>query len=293
MASEPRRWKRHHTIVLVLVLVGVFAVAGAVEQARRDRSADVRVTFFDVGQGDAALLRDREGKDVLIDGGPDGSLLEGLAESLPWWDRTIETMVVTHLDADHYVGFFGVLKRYQVKEVWWSGAVPTTDTARRLVAEVERLGIEQHFVRAGDRIALAGGTSFTTLWPREDMRGKIVKATNDAGVVGRFDCGAESALFTADISSDVEKVLLDDPAALRSEVLKVAHHGSRYSSSEAFLDAVAPRDAVISVGAGNSYGHPTPRVLASLLARGIATHRTDREGSVSYACAGGKLRLAR
>lgn len=294
--------KRHGLLVVLTALAIGLAFASCVMQGRMTASADARIWFFDVGQGDGAMIRDREGHEMLIDGGPDGSLLEGLASAMPWRDRDIDVMLVTHLDADHFVGFIGVLRRYRVKEVWWTGVAPTTATARSFVAEVERRGIPQHFAKAGDAIPFDGG-SFKVLWPREDVRGRLVPptttnakggGTNDFGIVGRFDCGAgDRALFTADVSAHVEERLLESASSVRASVLKVGHHGSAYSSSEPFLDAVHPRDAVISVGAGNRYGHPAARVLSALLARGIAVHRTDREGTIRYDCADGKLRLAR
>ena len=291
------RWKRHHLLIAVLVLAACFTLAGIVERRREVAGADAQVFFLDVGQGDAALIRTRDGRDLLIDGGPDDALLEGLAGAMPWWDRDLETVVVTHLDADHYVGLFAALRRYRVGEVWWSGVAPTTETARRFAAMVEARGIPQRFVKAGDALAL-GPAEFRVLWPREDVRGRVVPptssnakggGTNDVGVVGMFTCGGERALFTADVSAHVEAALLDDPSAVRAEVLKIPHHGSAYSSSEAFLDAVGPREAVISSGAGNRYGHPAPRVLSALLERGIRVRRTDREGTIRYACVGGRL----
>ena len=296
-SSTETRWKRHHLLIAVLVLAACFTMAGIVEQERAAARADAQVFFLDVGQGDASLIRTRDGQDLLIDGGPDDAVLEGLADAMPWWDRDIETIVVTHLDADHYVGLFAVLRRYRVGEVWWTGVAPTTETARRFAATVEARGIPQRFVKAGDALAL-GPTEFRVLWPREDARGRIAKptssnakggGTNDLGVVGMFSCGRERALFTADISAHVEAALLDDPPAVRAEVLKTPHHGSAYSSSEIFLDAVAPDDAVVSVGADNRYGHPAPRVLSALLERGIRVRRTDREGTIRYACVGGRL----
>lgn len=221
--------------------------------------------------------------------------------AMPFWDRTIDVVLVTHLDADHYVGLFAVLKKYKVGEIWWSGVAPTTDTARRFIAAVESRGIVQRTVHVGDATAFADNNAFRVLWPREDVRGRIVPpttsnakggGTNDFGVIGTFSCGQEHALFTADTSAHVEAKLLDDPSALRAEFLKVPHHGSAYSSSEAFLNAVRPTDAVISVGAGNRYGHPTPRVMAALLEREIVVHRTDREGSIRFVCADGRLRGA-
>lgn len=296
-SSTDVRWKRHHLLIAVLVLAACFTVAGVIEQERAAVSADARIFFLDVGQGDAALIRTREGEDLLIDGGPDDAVLEGLAEAMPWWDREIETVVVTHLDADHYVGLFAVLRRYRVGEIWWTGVAPTTETARRFAASVEARGIPQRFVKAGDALAL-GPAEFRVLWPREDARGVVAKptssnakggGTNDLGIVGVLSCGTDRALFTGDVSAHVEAELLDDPAALRAKILKTPHHGSAYSTSEGFLDAVVPDEAVISAGAGNRYGHPAPRVLSALLERGIRVRRTDREGTIVYACAGGRL----
>jgi competence protein ComEC len=291
------RWKRHHLLIAVLLLAACFTVAGIAERRRLASGTDATISFLDVGQGDAALIRTRDGQDLLIDGGPDDAVLEGLAEAMPWWDREIETVVVTHLDADHYVGLFAVLRRYRVGEIWWTGVAPGTETARRFAAAVEARGIPQRSVKAGDALVL-GAAEFRVMWPREDARGLIIKPTasnakgggsNDASVVGMLSCGAERALFTADISAHVEAELIGGGEDLRARILKTPHHGSAYSSSEAFLDAVAPDEAVVSAGAGNRYGHPAPRVLSALLERGIRVRRTDREGTVRYVCAGGNL----
>lgn len=297
MAWNDARRKRRRLLIVVLTLAACFTVLSIVGRRRMTAHADYVVAFLDVGQGDATHVRTREGFDLLIDGGPDEAVLEGLAEAMPWWDRTIETVIVTHLDADHYLGLFAVLRRYEVKELWWSGVAPTTETARRFAASVAARGIPQRFAKAGDTLAL-GGAEFHVVWPREPMRGRIIPptssnakggGTNDVGIVGTLSCGGERVLFTADVSAHVEAELAGDPMVVPAAVLKVAHHGSAYSSSEAFLDAAAPREAVVSVGAGNRYGHPAPRVLAALLERGVRVRRTDREGTVRRACVGGRL----
>jgi competence protein ComEC len=165
------------------------------------------------------------------------------------------------------------------------------------MASVEARGIPQRFVKAGDALAL-GPTEFRVLWPREDERGRIVPptssnakggGTNDFGVVGILSCGLERAIFTADVSTHVEAALIENPESVKAKILKAGHHGSAYSSAAEFLDAVSPEEAVISVGAGNRYGHPAPRVLSALLERGIRIWRTDREGAVRYACVSGRL----
>lgn len=291
------RWKRHTVLILVLVLAGCFTLAGILERRREATSSEAVVTFFDVGQGDAALVRTRGGQDLLIDGGPDESVLEGLADAMPWWDREIETVVVTHLDSDHYVGLFAVLRRYRIGEVLWSGVAPSTDSARRFAAALEERGIPRRAVKAGDTLAI-GTLEFAVSYPFEDSEGMIVPPAssnakgggiNDMSVVGRLSCGSEHALFTGDISAHVEAELLERGAPVAAKILKVGHHGSPHSSAEAFLDAVDPEEAILSSGARNRYGHPAPRVLAALADRGIRARRTDREGAIRYACASGRF----
>lgn len=290
---------RRHKLAAIAGFCLLAAAASFWMEVRLRRPGATELWFFDVGQGDAALIRSPDGRSMLIDGGLDDTVLEGLAAALPWWQKKIDVILVTHLDTDHFVGLFGVLKKYRIGEIWWTGVAPNTATARRFVAAVEDAGIRQRFVQRGERFDFGGQRTFEALFPAEDLRGRIVSktttnakggGTNDYGVVGRFDCGAERALYAADVSSHVEDRLIADGTPLQAELLKVPHHGSRYSSSDAFLDAVAPREAVISVGAGNRYGHPTARVLAALLERGIRVRRTDREGTILYVCADGKLR---
>ncbi len=289
--------KRSKTVIAIAAASLVFFVF-AFARERSFAAADaLRLTFLDVGQGDAALIRTPDGHDVLIDAGPDDAVLAGLSRARPWWDRTIETMIVTHLDADHYMGLFGILEKYEVGEVRWNGAAPTTDTARRLVDEIGRRGIPQRVFLAGERIELGSGRYLEAIYPFEDVRGRIPPkakkdasgGTNDWSVVTRLVCGGDVALMTGDISSAVEARLVASGTSVAATVLKVAHHGSAHSSSEAFLDAVRPEEAVISSGAGNRYGHPTVRVLKALETRNIAVRRTDREGDVSYVCDGGGL----
>jgi competence protein ComEC len=285
-------------LVAAVVILGSTLLL--VRERRFAASDRVDLWFFDVGQGDAALIRARD-LTMLIDGGPDDAVLEGLSRSLPWWDRRIDVVVATHLDADHFVGLFAVLGKYEVGEIWWMGAAPGTETARRFVAEVAERGIPVRIVRAGERLDFGADRDFTVIFPDEDLHGRAIPktttnakggGTNDHGIVGVFDCGRERALYAADVSSHVERRLIADGLDLRADVLKIPHHGSAYSTSEAFLDAVRPREAVISAGAGNRYGHPTPRVLAALLARGIAVHRTDRDGPARFICQDGLIRKA-
>ncbi len=209
--NHRRKW------AAVAVFCLLAAAAGVWTEARRRHSGAVELWFFDVGQGDAMLIRSSEGKTMLIDGGPDASVLEGLASALPWWQKRIDVLIATHLDADHFVGFFGVIKKYRVGEIWWTGAAPATATARRFAAAVGDLGIPQRFARRGERFDFSGGRTFEVLYPFEDLRGRVIPktttnakggGTNDHGIVGRFDCGDESAFYAADVSSQMNHNIL-------------------------------------------------------------------------------------
>lgn len=292
-------WTVKRQLLIVGAVTLVIIAAGLAAERRFSASGTTELWFFDVGQGDAALIRSADGRTILIDGGPDDGVLEGLASAMPWGSRRIDVLIATHLDTDHFVGFFGVLRKYDIGEIWWTGVAPNTATARKFVDEARMLGIKERFVSRGDRYDLGDGRSYEVLWPAVVEKGLIVPktadnskggGTNDHGIVGVFDCGEDRAFYAADVSAHVEARLVSDGISLEAALLKLPHHGSRHSSSESFLDAVHPREAVISVGSRNRYGHPTARVLASLLERGIRIHRTDRDGTARYICERGVIR---
>lgn len=241
----------------------------------------VRVVFLSVGQGDAILIQSGR-QQILIDGGRGGSTLLGaLGQELPFYDRTIEVVIATHPDADHVGGLSTLLDRYQVGQLIETGALATNDTvdAKLLLKAIEHTHTPHALLgRHGTSIELAQGGLLTILFPTT-LPLPLDTDTNDGSIVARFDFGETSFLLTGDLA-DEEDVL---PDILPVDVLKVAHHGSRYSTSDAWLDLVQPREAIISVGK-NAYGHPAPEVMERLKARGIASYRTDELGPISYRC---------
>lgn len=227
------------------------------------------VRFIDIGQGDATLIEAGE-DDILVDGGPPGAnLLDYLAKQhLP----DIDLLVLTHPHSDHYGGLENVLAGYDVHQVWTNGepGPPAWETA----AAGE--GAPVLAVRRGQSVTF-GNVTLTVLHPAEPLVGD----DNTDSVVLRLSCGSVSVLLTGDANRDSEESMLGDPSVmLDSDVLKVGHHGSATSTTNAFLDAVTAADAVISVGAGNSYHHPTPSLLGRLAAHGIPVYRTDLAGTV-------------
>ncbi len=243
----------------------------------------LKVDVLDVGQGDSIFIETPGMRHILIDGGPDSAVLGKLAILLPFWEKSLDVVVLTHPDADHLIGLLQVLQKYKVKYVVWTGMVregANYQTWLELITKKQKEGSNIIIADAGTKI-ISGNVVMDVLNPVENLQGKYFgKTDNDTGVVFHVLYGKNSFLLTADISSKVEQALVDGNMNVASDVLKVAHHGSKYSSSEAFLDAVHPKIAVISVGKHNSYGHPTPEVLQKLEKFGIKVFRTDRDGDV-------------
>ncbi|MFZ3031673.1 MAG: MBL fold metallo-hydrolase [Candidatus Moraniibacteriota bacterium] len=239
------------------------------------------IVFLNVGQGDAILIS--QGRyQVLIDGGRSSKELLGrLGRHVPFWDRKIEVVMATHPDADHIGGLPALLRTYRVDQVLTTGAESETETSRLFQeAAAKALGHQPTPVVRGAKITFPQGGELLVEYPRQPIAGIVPDTDTNAGsIVARFTYGETSFLLTGDLPR--EETVLPDEAPVT--VLKAAHHGSKYSTSEAFLRLVQPKEAVISVGK-NSYGHPAPDVLDRLRALGSIIHRTDEEGDVSYSC---------
>lgn len=274
------------TIIAALVLL---AACGLWFWIGRDGTGLLVVTALDVGQGDAILIRTPNGNDILIDGGPSAAVLERLARHLPPSDRTIELVIVTHTDADHVNGLADVATHYRIGRVLDNGTSTTNPAYRRWTDILERQHTSRSIVTSGDRFEI-DGVLLEVIWP--DPTVDLSRSSrNDTSVVVRMVYGSTSFLFTGDISSDIESRLLLQHYIQSTNVLKVAHHGSAYSSDTAFLDAVASQYALISAGKGNSYGHPHRVVVQRLRERNIEVLRTDESGDIIVESDGRELTI--
>jgi len=251
----------------------------------------LEVVFFDVGQGDSIFIETPNGVQVLIDGGPTSVILEKLAEEMPFYDRTIDLIILTHPEHDHYFGLFEVLKRYEVKNILWTGIIRDTAEYQEWIRLIEEEGAEVGVVEAGQKIVLSEKIYLSILHPFENLENQKVKNANDTSIVASLFFGNVSFLFTGDIGKKVEARLVEQGIDLDSDVLKVCHHGSKTSSSLEFLEAVSPEVAVIQVGKDNSYGHPHPEVLARLEEFGIQVLRTDINGDIKIISDGNNFKL--
>ena len=254
----------------------------------------LEVIFFDVGQGDAIFIKTPQGHQILIDGGPDSVILEKLGKELPFYDRAIDLVILTHPESDHLTGLLDVLRSYKAKNILWTGVTRDTGTFRKWQELIEKEKAEIFIAKAGQKITI-GKTSFEILFPFENLENKSVKDANNTSIVLRLDFGEISLLFTGDIYKSAERELLSLASrrdesllhpSLRSgkqldaDVLKVSHHGSKTSTAEEFIIVVSPEIAVISVGRNNSYGHPHQETLDTLEKYGIRIFRTDFNGDI-------------
>ncbi len=253
-----------------------------------------RISMLDVEQGDSLLFQ-RGHVQILVDGGPGSHVLSRLSEEMPFFDRTIELMVATHFDRDHIEGLTHVLNQYRVAMVLIPrDSISSSDLKQQFLRLLEEKNIPYRFAWYGQRITTRG-FSLRVLSPIPGAQWERISRSksNNASIVIRLDAvpdvpGARplSFLLTGDAEAAVENQLLAsvEAQALDTDVLKVGHHGSKTSTGAAFVQAASPLAALVSVGEGNSYGHPTETVLERL--RGMPVLRTDMDGTVRFTYTG-------
>ena len=271
----------------VLILSNVFAWCVVYDLSRQKY---LEVCFFDVGQGDSAFIQTPQLNQILIDGGPDSSVLGKIEKRIPFWDRTIDLIVLSHPDFDHLTGLLDVLKRYKVENVLWTGALKDSSKVAEWQRLIKKEGSNVIIAKAGQRISNKG-LVIEILHPFEDISGQIPKDTNQTSIVLKLSYGEKSFLFTGDIYNTQESDLLERGIDVDSDVLKVAHHGSKTSSFDSFIASVSPEAAVISLGKDNSYGHPHKEVLDILNKYGIKILRTDELGDIEMMSDGKTLSI--
>lgn len=288
-------------LVVTAVLIWSLVVA-------RGGGQGLKIWFFDVGQGDAQFLDFADGNQILIDGGPDGKILQGLGKAMPFYDRDIDLMILTHPHKDHIFGLIEVLKRYKVGKI----ILPKVDFDSAFYKEffeiVREKDIVLEYLGSGDEIKIGDFAEFDFLSP--EIQGSLLISSghnkfsadnesfgakgqdlNDLSLVAKFIYGENSILFTGDAGGNIEKEILAEGYNIKADILKVGHHGSKYSSSEEFLKAVSPKYAVIQVGEGNKYGHPTEQALSRLATIGAKVLRNDLNSDILFTINGREIKI--
>lgn len=272
---EPLR-KNGAFIIVALLLVANLLIWQNVSFAEKENA--LTVAFLDVGQGDSIYIEGLNGEQILIDGGPNGNVLSELGKVMPFGDRTIDLLIITNPDQDHYGGFLDILKSYDISYVIEPGTRTPNKTYQEFKRMVKEEGAEEMIARRGMNVPLGNGALLKIIFPDRDVSNM---SRNDGSIMARLEYGSTSVMFTGDTTKIIEEYMVNHyPEDLPSDILKVAHHGSKTSTSRNFVEMVAPSYAVISDGKNNRYGHPHEATLKTLSEFGVKTFRTDTLGAI-------------
>jgi len=253
---------------------------------------NLHISFLDVGQGDAILIQTPAHQDILVDGGPSPQAISlGLSQKMPFWDRTIDLVVLTHPHTDHITGLVEVLQRYKVRQVVYPDLDYDSPIYEEWLGLIKEKDIKCTIAQAGQQVDLGEGAVMKVINPQIPLLTNTESDIDNNGVVLELTMGEASFLLTADIWQEAEFELINQRAIRQSTVLKVAHHGSDTSTTAEFLAVVNPQLAVISVGVDNPFGHPSDEVMDRLKEKlgSENIYRTDEQGTIEFITDGERL----
>ncbi len=259
-------------IVIILILLGYLIFQG--------QDKDLKVIFFDVGQGDATLIKTPSGQKILIDGGPDNTLITKLGRYFKFYDKTIDLIILTHAHSDHLVGLVEVLKRYQVKKVLYNGVIHTTPEFINWLKIIKEQKIPFEIAKADQEFIFSSDLKLKIVYPLENLTNKQFEDLNQTSIVSLLTFKNTNFLFMGDLSQAEEEEMLESYPDLKAEIIKIGHHGSKYSTSDELLKVVGPKVAIIQVGKDNKFGLPALITLKRLERKNINILRTDQQGDI-------------
>lgn len=285
------RLKKIKLIALGILAVAAFLVWSAYFSFSPNN--DLKVAFFDVGQGDSALIETPNRNKIIIDGGPDNSVLAKIGRYFSFFEKAVDILIITHPDSDHLAGAVEIAKNYNVGLIIVNGK----QCASSLCGEFEKI-IKQKNIKVissakGQEMDLGRGVKINILMPASQTAGAAKKEDdNNSSIISLLSFGKDSFLFLGDAEIKEELALIENFPDLKAEVLKVAHHGSKNSANDLFLEKINPKFSVISAGAKNTYGHPHIKTLEALKKIGSEIFRTDLGGDIKFISNGEGVALA-
>lgn len=267
------------TFALIIFALGLLVIVQTASLGK------LRLVFCDVGQGDGMLLITPSGKDIVVDGGPGTKIADCLSSKMPFWDRTIEMVVLTHPQKDHLEGLLSVLSRYKVKMITTTGVENESELFKAWQKAIEDEGAKIYLPKAGDRLVLDSVRGHTSsmdiLWPTDEklelwkLAPPSSSDLNETSVVMRLTFGQFCAYLTGDMPKEILQTLINR----KCQVLKISHHGSKTGTNQEILESAKPAVAIIQVGR-NSFGHPHKEVLDLLASKGVKIYRNDINGVI-------------
>lgn len=281
--------KKYLPYILILIILAIAIYIWLAVLSNKDPRM-LKVAFLDVGQGDAIYIETPNKKQVLIDGGKDSKLIYSLSKVMPFADRSLDLVIITHRDMDHIGGLPMLLEGYRVDRVIDNGAKGETEVSNLIDEKIQNRSIEKVIARDGMRITLDQKRNIylDIIYPNKEIEGMDL---NDGSVVAKLIYGQNSFLFTGDAGVYAENLMMWEETEndLDIDVLKLGHHGARSSSSLLWLEKTSPELAIISAGKNNSYGHPHKEILERLESLKIPFLSTVDTGTILIKSDGQKL----
>ncbi len=274
------------TIVALLFLLGLLGRSYFLTQ----KSGELLVSFIDCGQADCIFIRATQGQQIIIDFG-DNKGLRDLDKRINWWNKNIDLVIITHPHDDHIAGLSNLIKKYKVKNIMYTGIIDQAPMYTELLELIAQKKIPLLIPQKNQHISLGNNCQLNILYPFDNLNNKEIANLNNSSIVSRLDCLNSTFLFTGDIESEVENEILEKDINIKSDVLKIAHHGSITSSQEEFLEKVAPQIAIIMVGENNKFNHPSLRVLKRLERLKTKIFRNDLDGTIDILNQGQGLKI--
>ncbi|MDD5341590.1 MAG: ComEC/Rec2 family competence protein [Patescibacteria group bacterium] len=267
----------------------IFLLIGFVASSEWQRQ-NLEIDYLNVGQGDSILIKTPFEQNILIDGGPDNTVLAELGTNLAFFDKDIDLVILTHPHSDHVTGLVEILRRYNVKKILMTGVAYSAAYYQTFLAEIKNKNIPVEIIGGQKDIVLGPQLDIQILFPFSNLSDQNFDDVNDSSIVAKLIYKSDSFLFEGDAGKVVEDDLILNKIDLAADVLKVGHHGSKYATSPEFLDAVKPDMAIISVGK-NNYGHPDPGVIERLGQALIKIFRTDLAGTIKIISDGNQIQI--
>lgn len=269
-------------IKIIIIFLGIFlgSIYIFYNYYHYQKNNDLEVSFIDVGQGDAIFIKTPEKHQVIIDFGSSQGIND-LNKKIPWWNKKIDLAIITHPHDDHIIGLIQIIKNYKVRNIMYTGIIFDSPAYLELLKEIEKKNIPLLIPQKNQSIKLGKDCNLDILFPWESFLNKEIDNLNNSSIISQLSCQNSKFLFMGDAEIEVENEILKKGINIKSDVLKIGHHGSITSSQQEFLEKVDPQIAIIMVGKNNKFNHPSLRVLKRLEKLKIKTFRTDLDGTIT------------
>jgi competence protein ComEC len=277
--------KKYACLILIILFSCSIFLWNEIDKGANNDS--LSVNFLDVGQGDAALVQ-KGNFQILIDGGPDDSVLPEISKIMPPFDRKIELVVLTHPHADHLVGINKILDRYEIGEIESAGVVASSSLYLEFLEKIKEKKISLSVPGLGSKKDFAENSSIYFLWPGDKYINRQIDNLNNSSLVSKVCYFSNCVLFMGDQEKDEQQKMVDYYKDIKSEdlfkgqIIKAAHHGSSNGLFPDLYQLSGAKSAIISAGKDNQFGHPHPVVLDYLIKNSISTYRTDQRGTIWF-----------